>query len=199
MALTIFQGKKRLYNKLILKSLITGSKTVKQISEYIYLNTEHKLKHNPLNVKRSIYSVIDRPKGRLWELSTKGYIEKHDGKWGLTLKGFCVALTLFKSLDDVKRVIPLDVFDSALKEVFERVVKHPLFALMRTPFLDDKYKELLVKVKANSQLGELFLVKLRDYTSELIATGVNLDDLSYEEFLRLIGVKMGGWFFEYVS
>lgn len=203
MALTIFQGKKRLYNELILRSLISGAKTVKQISEYIYasLKREKKLKpkHNPLNVKRSIYSVIDRPKGRLQELASKGYIEKREGKWQLTLKGFCVALTLFKSLDDVKRVIPVELFDRKLKEVFERIVTYPPFALMRTPYVDDKYKELLAKVRGNHQLGELFLVKLRDYTSELMDKGVNLDDVSHEEFLNLVGVKMAGWFLEYVS
>ena len=194
-ALGIFQGKKRTYNKLILKALLYGGKNTKQLSLYISQNLGFKERKN----WKSVFSVIDRPKSRLWELSTKGYIEKKEGRWQLTLKGFCVALTLFKSLDEAKRVIPIELFSSALKDVVENIVKSPRFAPFRTPYIDDKVKEMIVKVKDDSRFGELFLLKLRDYTSELIAEGVNLDDLGYDRFMWLLAVKMAGWFFEYIS
>jgi len=198
MALSIFQGKKRLYNELILKSLIAGSKTVKQISEYIYLNTKHKAKHNPENVKRSIYSVIDRPKSRLWELSSKGYIEKRDGKWRLTLKGFCVALTCFKSFDEAARVFDFKSLYPEIAEAFKFVIKSPKFAPLRAPYVDDRVKEVSERVSGEPRVGELFLAKIRDCTLELISEGVNLDGLSEDRFMWLLAVKIVmGWFSQY--
>lgn len=200
MALSIFFGKKRRYNELILKSLISGSKTVKEIVEYIYANTEHKAKHNPVNVKRSIYSIIDRPKSRLWELQAKGYIEKRQGKWQLTLKGFCVALTCFKSFDDVAKVYDFERLYPEVAEAFKSVIKSPKFAPLRAPYVDDKVKEISERALKERELGRRFLEKLRDYTLKLIDEGVNLDDLSSDRFMWLMAVKLvEGWFHEYVS
>jgi hypothetical protein len=197
--LGIFHGKKKAYNELILKSLITGSKTVKQIVEYIYLNTEQKKRHNPLNVKRSIYSVIDRPRGRLKELSEKQYIEKRDGLWRLTLKGFCVSLTLFKDFDSIKRCIDSELFDQAFKGQFKMFAKHPLLALLKTKYVEDKFEEYFTKVESDPRFGEWFLLKLKECTEGLIKDGVDLDVLSREEFFDFIGVKMAYWFGEYIS
>lgn len=83
--LGIFQGKKKLYNTLILKSLATGSKTTKQIAEYLYDNGHEKGTNRGNEVKK-IYSVIDRAGGRLAELSIKGYIIRKNLLWGLSKK-----------------------------------------------------------------------------------------------------------------
>jgi hypothetical protein len=197
-ALGIFQGKKRTYNELILKSLVFSPKTVMQIAEHIYHNTKQKVRHNPVNVKRSIFSVIDRPHGRLQELSGKQYIEKSGGKWQLTFKGFCVALTLFESLDKVK---PFIVFDQMVKsQLFKMFDKHPLYASIKTDVVDERVKEGLKRIEGDSRFGELLLLKLKEYTDGLIKEGVDLDVLSGEEFTGLIGGRLVSWFLErYVS
>ncbi len=198
-ALDIFLGKKQTYNRLILKSLVFSPKTVMQIAEYIYHNTKQKAGHNPVNVKRRIFSVIDRPKSRLWELSTKGYIEKREAKWQLTFKGFCVALTLFKSVDEVKPF--LEVFNQMVKSQLLRMFdKHPLYALIKSEHVDERVKESLKRIEGDSRFSELLLFKLKEYTERLIKEGVDLDVLSVEEFTGLIGGKLVSWFLEaYVS
>lgn len=197
--LGIFHGKKTAYNELILKGLVTGSKTVKQMAEYIYLNTEQEKRHNPENVKRSIYSVIDRPRGRLKELSEKQYIEKRNGLWRLTLKGFCVSLTLFNNFDDVKKIIDPELFDRAVKDQMKMVDKLPLVALLKRKKAENMIKDLFGQVENDPRFGELFLYKLREYTSDIISKGVNVDDMSSEEFCAFMGGKMAYWLGEYIA
>ena len=99
--LGIFTGKKSEYNKLILKSLVDGAKKTIHIAEYIYCNkADFPLPVNK-NVVKSINSIICRKNSRLAELSDKGYIRKENNLWKLTLKGLCVALTLFNDFADV--------------------------------------------------------------------------------------------------
>jgi hypothetical protein len=199
--LGIFQGKQKRYNMLTLQSLIGGAKTVSQIVEYIYLNTERKPKHNPKNVKRSIYSVIDRPSGAIRKLSEKQYIQRQGNLWQLTFKGFCVALTLFKDFDEVKRLIDFKVFDQALKETLVKLFdKHPLYALVKTDVVDDRVKRALERLEGDSEFGELLLFKLKEITESMLKQGVDLDDLSSEEFSGFVGNKLVPWFLErYVS
>jgi len=191
-ALGIFHGKKRFYNELILRSLITSPKTVKQITQFI---CQHERGKHP----KHIYSVIDRPKGRLWELSSKGYIEKREGKWQFTFKGFCVALTLFKSLDEVKPF--MEVFNQMFKAQLLRMFdKHPLYALIKSEYVDEKVREILKRIEGDSSFSELLLLKLKEYTEGLIREGVDLDVLSVEGFTGFIGGKLVPWFLErYVS
>ena len=191
-ALGIFHGKKRFYNELILRSLVTSPKTVKQITQFI---CQHDRGKHP----KHVYSVIDRPKGRLWELSSKGYIEKREGKWQFTFKGFCVALTLFKSLDEVKPF--MEVFDQMFKAQLLRMFdKHPLYALIKSEYMNERVREILKRIEDDSRFSELLLLKLKEYTEGLIREGVDLDVLSVEEFEGLIRGKLVPWFLEkYVS
>jgi len=193
-ALGIFHGKKRFYNELILRSLVTSPKTVKQIAQFI---CQHDRGKHP----KHVYSVIDRPKGRLWELSSKGYIEKREGKWQFTFKGFCVALTLLKTLDEVTPF--MEVFDQMFKAQLLRMFdKHPLCAFFKfkSEYMDERVREILKRVEDDSRFSELLLLKLKEYTEGLIREGVDLDVLSVEEFTGFIGGKLIPWFLErYVS
>jgi len=189
-ALGIFHGKKRFYNELILRSLVTSPKTVKQIAQFI---CQHDRRKHP----KHVYSVIDRPKSRLWELSSKGYIKKVEGKWQFTFKGFCVALTLFKSLDEVMPF--MEVFDQMFKAQLLRMFdKHPF--KFKSEYMNERVREILKRIEDDSRFSELLLLKLKEYTEGLIREGVDLDVLSVEEFEGLIRGKLVPWFLEkYVS
>jgi hypothetical protein len=78
--------------------------------------------------------------------------------------------------------------------------KHPLYALIKSEYVDEKIREILKRIEGDSSFSELLLLKLKEYTEGLIREGVDLDVLSVEGFTGFIGGKLVPWFLErYVS
>jgi sulfite reductase alpha subunit-like flavoprotein len=191
--LNIFTGKKSEYNKLILKSLVVGTKKTIQIAEYIYLNKNgFHLQVNKNEVK-SINSIICRKNSRLDELSEKGYIRRENNLWKLEFKGICVTLTLFNDFADVKKFINFKKIDSTFKSIVREAEKHPILALLRTKEANNIIKEQLNRMENDAKFHELFLFKLRAFTSEMILQGVNIDIMSKLDFQLLMANKIFFW------
>jgi hypothetical protein len=168
----IFQGKKEEYNKLILKALVSGRKTTKQLAEYIYLNRKQKPKpiEHASNEVKTLVSIISRKDSRLSELEDKNYIKREKNLWDLTTKGFPVALTLFNSISEI---LPYVEFES-LSKMLDKIHEIPVI----DAFLSNK------KLKEIENLGKSpqFLQHMKDCTNELISKGSDSDTMSLEEF-----------------
>jgi len=179
--LGIFQGKKAEYNKLILKSLVGGSKTTTQIAEYIYLNRRNQMKLLKLNKNRvkTIVSIVSKKGSRLDELRTKHYIKRKNNLWHLTApKGYAVALTLVDDVREVWRYVQIDDLSAFLDKLHE------------IPIIDDFISNEKLKKVESFGMSPKFLQSVRDCTSELITQGVDLDGMNELEFDVLLTGKV---------
>jgi len=193
----IFEGKKAENNKLILKSLVFGDKTTRQIAEYIYHNRTEKPKpkDNIENEVRGIVSIISRrtknQKGRIFELEDKGYIRrnsKNSSLWQLTSKGLCVALTQLNTIAEVFPYLTIDLDINGFENAFSTI---PIGKAIKTTYPKFNLKKILSLGK-KPQLFQLW----KDYTNELINMGVDLDRMKDSEFKRLLANKSLEYFFK---
>lgn len=185
--LGIFHGKKGENNRLILKSLATGSKTTMQIAEYIYQNTEQKPFDNPINEKRKIYSVIARPNSRLQELEAKQYVHRGDAlKWNLTIKGLCLALTLYE-IKEIKNYVSFEQFGIDMEKVVESLKTNPIMAIaLKTKEGRKKVKEVSNKLQNDPRILEVFLNEMRNFMNDIIKKGIDIDSTTDNEIMFLI-------------
>jgi hypothetical protein len=182
--LSIFQTKKAEYNKLILKSLVFGPKTTNQIAEYIYLNRKAQVKPkkvNKIEVKK-VVSIISRKGSRLEELENKQYIKRENGLWHLTLKGSCVALTLFNDTNEFLPYVKLDLDLSDLTKKLHRI-----------PFIET----LISKEELNKMLNVVspkWVLTVRECTNQLIKQGLDLDNIKEKEFQLILTAKLASYY-----
>jgi hypothetical protein len=187
--LGIFQTKKAQYNKLILKSLVTGPKTTNQIAEYIFLNRrERTLTERKGNEIKKIVSIISRKDSRLDELETKQYIHHKDNLRELTPKGMGVALTFF---DSITEIFPY------VKPFLHSIVEDLEKNLRENPMLQSLGRIEKRAFQTSFDLFESpeFLQFLKDLTNELIRQGIDLDKTSLKEFISML---MGKFFVVYL-
>lgn len=187
--LGIFQTKKAQYNKLILKSLITGPKTTNQIAEYIFLNRkERTVTERKGNEIKKIVSIISRKDSRLDELETKQYIQHKGNLRELTPKGMGVALTFFDSIAEIVPYVKL-----FLHSIVEDLEKN----LRENPMLQSLGKIEKSALKSSFDFFESpeFPQFLKDLTNELIRQGVDLDKTSLKEFISMF---LGKFFIVYL-
>lgn len=185
----IFEGKKREYNKLILKGLVFGPKTTKQIAEYIYLNPKAVIKPQKLNqneVKTTV-SIISRKGSRLEELETKEYIYRKENLWYLTVKGMGVALEFYDSINEVFPYVK--PFLHSIVEDFRKTInENPMFQFMKK--IEKKAFRSTFRFFESSEFPQF----LKDFTNGLIRQGVDLDKTSLKDF---IGMWLGKFFLMY--
>jgi hypothetical protein len=184
--LGIFQTKKAEYNKLILKSLVFSSKTTSQIAEYIYLNRKAQVKPKKVNKNevKKIVSIISRKGSRLEELESKQYIKRENGLWCLTLKGSCVALTLF---DDMNEFLPYvqSKLDLGFSDLAEKLHEVPII------------KALVSKEELNRMLNVVspkWVLTVRECTNQLIKQGLDLDNIKEKEFELILTAKLASYY-----
>lgn len=143
-----------------------------------------------------IFSVISRKGGRLSELSDKKYILRKESKWGLTLKGNCLSLTLYEE-SEIKQVLDINKVPNVnFVNIMELVKKIPLMdALLSTPKGRKYVKETLSALgrKQSSQFNEAFLFKIRDATRDMASKGVDIDSMDMMEFTLLLGTNISSW------
>ncbi len=98
----IFAGKKRKYNKMILKALYkSGYLTPWNIAKQIAFEDKKFTDGDWYHKTQKINSVIQRKGGRLSELEKKQYIQNTEKGYRLTIyKGISVALLLFEEIED---------------------------------------------------------------------------------------------------
>lgn len=193
----IFKGTKKKveYNKLVLKALLFGDKTTKEVAEYIYHNRAEQPQQNDTinkeNNVKNIVSVISHRKerkGRLWELEMGKYIFRENSLWQLRFKGMCVALT---QLDSV-----VEVFPSIVAKDFMRFLEKDAYsksfvrkALKATP--DKKSVQKLLDFGKSPSYFQF----LKDETNKLIAQGVDLDGYTDNELSTMMASKAVGYLF----
>jgi len=190
--LGIFQGKKAEYNKLILKSLVLGPKTTRQIAQYVYLNRKAAVKPSKPNMNevKKIESVISRKNARLKELETKYYIYRKNNVWHPTPKGTCVALTQFNSIMEIQPYIAT-YFNSIFEDTQKTIRENPYFTSL---FKTKKEKQALNKFFIIFKSPE-HVQFLKDFTNKLIIQGLNLDKTNPKDFnLMLISNFMSSFF-----
>jgi hypothetical protein len=178
----IFQGKKKEYNELILKSLLSGPKITKQIAEYVYSNRkERSITERRGNEVKKIISTISKKDSRLEELKNKNYIFQEDGLYKLTIKGKAVALTLVDSVYDVMPYI-IEEHKNSIPEALQLIKANPfLKRLLR--------QEMLREIVHIASTPEHYQ-RMKDITNHLITVGVNLDDMSDLEFQNILGAEL---------
>ena len=79
-----------------------------------------------------------------------------------------------------------------------KVKKHPLIALI-TQAPDNTIKEQYDLMENDPKFVELFLFKLRAFTSDLIREGVNIDAMSNQDLQIFLAGKIVSWMSEYNS
>jgi len=186
----IFQHGKAENNKLILKALVYGPKTTKEIAEYIYFNRKQKpkLRLHPQRAKepnenevKSIVSKISREGSRLKELENKNYVFQEGTLYKLTMKGKAVALTLVDSVYDVMPYI-IEEHKNNMPEALQLIKVNPfLKRLLR--------QEMLREIVHIASTPEHYQ-RMKDITKHLITVGVNLDDMSDLEFQNILGAEL---------
>ncbi len=180
----IYAGKSAIYNLAILEILCQDSATSWEIAEAL------QKKVNPVENKevrfyrtQKIYSVIQRKKGRLDDLKSKGYIEEDSGKWSLTKKGL-IALSV-KNLDLVVKEIQSkkNTIVTRLKENVEAMpneIREPLGVKVDIT----KAKPRLAAIDP-SQVLTLILEEAR----ALVSKGIDLDRISEEDLVDLVRAR----------
>jgi hypothetical protein len=191
--LGIFTGKKEEKNRLILKSLSFGPKKTMQIAEYIYLNQANAPKVVNQNEVRSINSIICRKNARIDEMSSKGYIERKNDLWALSSKGTSVALTLFNNFDDLRKLVDFHSLQNQFRTAVTKVKRHPVIAIITAPHQDNTLKDQYDRMEKEERFVEEFITKLRDFTSEMIREGVNLDTMSNRKFQIIMASEISSW------
>jgi hypothetical protein len=194
--LEILDHKKAENNELILKSLVTGGKTTKQIAQYICWNRRRntKPKNSDDDEIKKIMSIISRrgkQKGRLYELETKQFIKQKNHVWYLSGKGFPIALARLDSIADLDRTYYKEAF-----ELLQNIVRK-LIAL--APDRDVVVsRERFVKALSKGVVQDCrhIVPVLRDCTGELIQSEVNLDSMSEKEFLKELVDRLFSYYLE---
>lgn len=180
--LGIFQGKKEEFNSLILKALIFGPKTTKQLAEYIYLNRKAAIPPIKLNDNRvkTLVSQISRKGSRIEELETKQYTYQKERLWYLTPKGLGVGLTLFSSVTDIFPQVK-SWLGSISEETKREILQNPMLQIL------DRNIQRKALARASRLIESLeFMQFLRDTTAETMKQGTDLDKTILKEFLSLI-------------
>jgi len=187
----IFEEKKPGYNKLILETLLTeGDLNTWGIARHIcQIRNPNVIPEILYYRSQKIYAVIQRKKGRVEDLQSKGYItytlDKDNGKWSLTFKGRMAILCLRPELN--KMVHPS--YDMSIR--FSRLFKTmgPIPNKISMPFggeIDGSVvKTFLSWLKpefTKSNLSSLLV----EATKNLVAEGIDLDRIKNEKFIMLL-------------
>lgn len=178
----IFQGKKTEYNKLILKALVFGPKTVTQLAEHIYLSQcVRKPSKINLNEVRKKRAIISRRGSRLEELKNKNYIFQEGNLYELTMKGKAVALTLVDSVYDIMPHI-IEEHRKNIPEALRLVEANPF---LKTLLTQETLREILHIVSTPE-----FYQRVKDITNRLITIGVNIDNMTDLEFQNILASEL---------
>ena len=186
----IFQHGKAENNKLILKALVYGPKTTKEIAEYIYFNRKQKpkLRLHPQRAKepnenevKSIVSKISREGSRLKELENKNYVFQEGTLYKLTMKGKAVALTLVESVYDVMPYI-IEEHKNNIPETLKLVKANPFWKRL----LKHEMLRELLKIASTPELYQ----RIKDITNHLITVGVDIDNMTNLEFQNILGAEL---------
>jgi len=180
--LGIFQGKKALYNELILRSLTSGKKTTKQIALYIVAKAPKKGKGEDRNYKH-VYSNIIRSEGRLAELQELQYIKRKNLIYSLTFKGMAVSLTLQNNLDEAIIHIKRELENLNLEDETQKLARAIVTSRLLPSFIKPKpLLDCLIDLLVSTE----FYSYIKKATEEFIKKGVDVDSMTDEEFRNLI-------------
>lgn len=193
--LTIFQGKKAKLSKLIMKSLQPGPRTPRQIAEYVYMNKgiNRPGKTNQREIKSLVSEITrktEKQKGRLYELNYYHYIERDGDCWELTPKGLAVSLTLY---DDLTELLPRVGSELAkYPAIAEKMYELPLMKTTQQIFKRHFKQPMIQQINTMKNLTKspMFMLQLaRDFTREIINQGMDLDNMTNENFSELLNFK----------
>jgi hypothetical protein len=181
----IFSGKSMNYNLAILETLFQKEATAWQIAVTL------QKKINPSEEKeirfyrtQKIYSVIQRKRGRLTDLKSKGYINEAKGKWKLTKKGL-IALSIKKpdlvasGLQACKNTL-LTQFKEYVSAIPNETIREPLGIQIDL----SKIKPYLERIDPTS-----FLRMILEEIRVLLSEGIELDSISEEDLLDIVMVR----------
>jgi len=192
----ILQGKKAQYNSLILRSLVSGQKTTKQIAEYICQNAEEK-QTDSLDTLLKTYSVIARRGSRLDELLDKHYISRGENKeWKLTMKGLCFSLTLFDDLREITKDINYRQFGLDGDKIVKAFRKNAVISLLMSRDNENLVKKITDDMVNDPAFWDRFLSEVRDFTNDYLKKGVDIDSMTDDEFSLLVLNRLVLWFLE---
>jgi hypothetical protein len=166
----VFPGKAGLYRALILEGLLQDWNSIADLARYIVKNVGGNYK--------SVYSVIDRKKGPLEWLNQKDFIKRELEGFMLTFKGMSVALVLVEDINKILPTIKQDMVKSDVKEKMKDMTDMPIFKDFFQPKVFEDFLDVLS--------GYEFWNTLKTKTENLIHKGLNIIDLSAEEFRGIL-------------
>jgi hypothetical protein len=177
MQIGIFQGKKAVKNRLILKVLVeNGPLKPWKIASFISKGSKERT--------YDVYSNLIRKKsGRLRELQYKGYIKRlRQGFFGPTLKGVIAVLVSERHLPKIS-----EFYSNILKDIkFPPKVKIPFFDVE----VNGKKIESAFEEFADSLSSEEGWQTLKEMIKSFLESGIDLDVISNEDLLYLILFKL---------
>jgi hypothetical protein len=168
----IFQGSKAArMNKFVLMALFeNGCLSAFEIAKKVAALDPKRAKRNWYHEAQKINSVLTRRNGRLYDLTSKGFIEKSEKGYTLTFnKGFCTALLCYE------QNIPKAAIDESSK-VFQ------IFPELK------RVIELAKKYYPEAELEDY--KQMKNITQRLAMKGLNLELLSNAEFNNYYSVEM---------
>jgi hypothetical protein len=169
----VFPGKAGLNRAFILEGLLLGSGSTSELARFIAGKTKGNYKH--------IYSVIDRKQGPLQWLNQKDFIAKELEGWELTFKGMSFGLVL---IEDVGKVLPM--IKNQIVEFNKSELKDSLEELGAMPIFKDFFKPNVLTDFVKTFSGHDFWDILRTRTLSFINKGLNIADLSSQEFKNIL-------------
>jgi hypothetical protein len=195
----IFQGQGAENRKLVLKSLVSGSKTPTEIAEWICRNKNGRIYTGTVSRKtvKSNVQMITRKKqnGSIPILESKKYIDRDNDKWDLTEKGAGVVLALYSNVGEIYP--ELTEVAGFFAENAKTILNSPFYKDVEKLAIKSRYfdKDRIRTMKNITTSLPLFLHLMRDAVCELIAQGLNFDDMSNEEFMKRVQFRMAYYSF----
>jgi hypothetical protein len=187
MKIGIFDGKKAVYNRLILKLLVeNGPLKPWKIASFISKSfiKDSKTSKGYMERTQDVYSNLIRKKsGRLKELERKGYIKRlRQGFFGPTLKGVIAILVSERNLPKIS-----EFYSNILRNIkFPSKVKIPFFDVE----VNGKKFERAFKEFADSLSFQEGWQTLKEMVKSFLESGLDLDIISNENLLHLILFKL---------
>lgn len=176
----IFADKSAKYNLGILETLYKlQAATAWQIAKTLSATPE--MSKEVLDYRaRNLYSIIQRKKGRLADLKSKGYIQQQEGLWSLTQKGrFALEIKCPELLEEPEKEVKL-IFDPN-KQKF--TISQP-FGIPLTPLraVNDVLKIVDQLGYSPGVLNNVILSEVKT----LLTEGIDLDRISEDTLVALL-------------
>jgi len=172
---TVFSGKRKNLDELVLQALIDGRRTTMEIADHICqaLGRQDRL---------AVHSTISRSGGALRRLEKDGFISRGRKMWDLTFKGAAASLVLFAEPKRIAATVREGYFsDEELEDLFADLKARR----MLEPFIKPLVREIR-EVALEIFRSEEFWEEVKKQTEDLLDSGLDLVKITDQKFYEIV-------------